>query len=115
MENAFIMGGKSAAGLLIAIAIGVWATFALDVYSTLNSSPQTTEVFIEGREDSLFHWVNIGAAVAIGGGLIASVISWKIWPLLSTVAIAAMMHGFYNHAKKRGLQKSTMNLGAATG
>jgi hypothetical protein len=32
-------------GATAAILIGVYATFALDVFSTLNSSPQTTEIF----------------------------------------------------------------------
>lgn len=94
---------EHASGSIVAILIGVWATFALDVYSTLNSSPQTTELFAKDREDSLMHWVSIGALVAVGGGFIASVVSWKAWPLVATVGVAAMMHFFYTHAKNRGM------------
>lgn len=93
-------------GSLAAILIGVWATFALDVFSTLNSSPQTTELFAGERKDSLMHWVTIGSGVAVGGGLAASVVSKKPWPFVATVLVAAMMYGFYLHACKRGQGKA---------
>lgn len=89
-------------GTTAAVLIGVWATFALDVFSTLNSSPQTTELFAGDREDSLMHWVVIGDAVAIGGGLAASVLSRKPWPLIAAVGVALMMHLLYRHAVIRG-------------
>ena len=92
-------------GSLVAILIGVWATFALDVYSTLNSSPQTTELFAKDRQESLMHWVTIGGAVGIGGGAIATVLSRKPWPLLATIAVAVGMHYCYKHAVKRGIDK----------
>ena len=89
-------------GSIVAILIGVWATFALDVYSTLNSSPQTTELFAKDRETSLMHWVMIGSAVAVGGGLIATVTSKKPWPLIATLIVAVGMHWTYRHAVSRG-------------
>lgn len=89
-------------GTQIAILIGVWATFALDVFSTLNSSPQTTELFAKDREDSLMHWVVIGSAVAVGGGLIATLVSKKAWPLVATATVAGGMHYTYRHAVSRG-------------
>lgn len=112
MDTAF------AKGSLIAILIGVWATFALDVFSTLNSSPQTTELFAKDREDSLMHWVVIGDAVALGGGFIASAVSWKIWPFVSTLIVAGAMHLFYRHAVSRGQNTAiagAMNLAATVG
>lgn len=105
---------KGVGGSLVAILIGVWATFALDVYSTLNSSPQTTEIFAKDREDSLMHWVFIGAAVAVGGGFIASIVSWKLWPLLATGGVALMMHLFYVHAKNRGLNTHVPEMALGT-
>lgn len=90
-------GGSVAAALL-----GIWATFALDVYSTLNSSPQTTELFAGDREDSLMHWVYIGAGVAVGGGAVATIKSRNPWPLIATIAVAAGMFYAYKHAVKRG-------------
>jgi hypothetical protein len=94
--------GDPLSGSEIAILIGVYATFALDVFSTLNSSPQTTELFSRDREDSLMHWVAVGDAVAVGGGLVAALVSKKIWPLVAAVLVAAGMHLAYRHAVARG-------------
>ena len=93
-----------------AILVGVWATFALDVFSTLNSSPQTTEINASKRADTLMKWVWIGFAVAVGGGVAATVVSRKPWPLISTLAVAGGMVALYLHAKKSGLR----NGGAST-
>ena len=89
-------------GSMVAVLIGVWATFALDVFSTLNSSPQTTELFAGDRKDSLMHWVLIGSGVAIGGGAIATVIAKRPWPLIATVLVAGGMYYAYAHAVSRG-------------
>lgn len=89
-------------GATSAILIGVWGTFALDVFSTLNSSPQTTELFANDRESSLMHWVLIGSAVAIGGGGAGSLISGSGWPLLAATVVAGGMYLTYVHAVKRG-------------
>ncbi len=96
------MNGDPLSGSEIAILIGVYATFALDVFSTLNSSPQTTELFSRDREGSLMHWVYVGDAVAVGGGLAAAVISHKVWPLLAAALVALGMHFAYRHAVGRG-------------
>ena len=40
-------------GATWAILLGVWATFSLDVYSALNSSPQTTEINAATRAEVL--------------------------------------------------------------
>jgi hypothetical protein len=93
---------ENAGGSLVAILIGVWATFALDVFSTLNSSPQTTELFAGDRADSLMYWVTIGSATAVGGGAAASVISRRPWPLVATLLVAVFMFLLYRHAVKRG-------------
>lgn len=97
-------------GLTIAVLIGVWATFALDVFSTLNSSPQTTEINASRRADTLMKWVYIGDVVAVGGGAIATVVSRKPWPLIATAIVAGGLTFLYMHAKKSGLA----NGGAST-
>lgn len=88
-----------------AILIGVWATFALDVFSTLNSSPQTTEIFADDRKDSLMHWVKIGDATAIVGGLAGTMVAKSPWPLIGAGAVCIMMHLMYIHAVHRGAGK----------
>lgn len=85
-----------------AILLGVWATFALDVFSTLNSSPQTTELFARDREASLMHWVMIGDGVALAGGAAGSFFSKSLWPLFGAIGVVVMMHGFYKLAVHRG-------------
>jgi hypothetical protein len=89
-------------GATTAVLIGVWATFALDVFSTLNSSPQTTELFAGDRESSLMHWVLVGDAVAIGGGLAGTIVSGRAWPLVAATLVAVGMHYTYRHALSRG-------------
>jgi hypothetical protein len=93
-------------GSVWAVLLGVYATFALDVFSTLNSSPQTTELWASERKNSLLHWVYIGDAVAISGGAAASIISKKPAPIIGSFFVAIMMHIFYLHAVKRGLNHS---------
>jgi membrane protein YqaA with SNARE-associated domain len=93
-------------GSITAILIGVWATFALDVFSTLNSSPQTTELFAKDRQDSLMHWVIIGSGVAIAGGGVATMLSGKPWPLIATVIVAGGMYYSYVHAISRGANQA---------
>jgi hypothetical protein len=91
-------------GTSAAILLGVWMTFALDVFGTMNSSPQTTEINASRRADTLMKWVYLGDAVAIGGGAIASVMSKKAWPILGTAAVCTMMTLFYVYAKNNGIK-----------
>lgn len=93
-------------GTSVAILVGVWATFALDVFSTLNSSPQTTELNAGARTPSLMYWVGIGAVVAVGGGVLAFAVSRRVWPLLATSAVAGGMYLLYVHASRRGLDRA---------
>ena len=87
-----------------AILVAVYATFALDVFSTFTSSPQTTELNAAARADTLMKWVKIGTLVAVAGGAIGSYTSRSAWPLISTGVVAASMFYVYNHAKKAGLE-----------
>lgn len=89
-------------GTDVAILLGVYGTFALDVFSTLNSSPQTTELFAKDREDSLMHWVYIGAGVAVLGGCAGSYFTENLWPAAAAVFVAGGMYLAYAHALQRG-------------
>ncbi len=110
-----MVGRGDGNGATTAILIGVWATFALDVFSTLNSSPQTTELFAGDREETLLHWVLIGDAFAIGGGLAGTLYAKEPWPLFSALAITIMMHLLYKHAVKRGTGKAAPGKGTQQG
>jgi alcohol dehydrogenase class IV len=87
-----------------AILLAVYATFALDVFSTFTSSPQTTEINAAARADTLMKWVKIGVVVAIGGGAVGSYASKSMLPLVSTVVVAGSMWWLYEHAKTAGLE-----------
>lgn len=89
-------------GTEVALLLGVYGTFALDVFSTLNSSPQTTELFAGDREDSLMHWVMIGDATAIAGGVAGSIFTQNLAPLFAALVVAGGMHYAYHHAVQRG-------------
>lgn len=86
-----------------AILIGVWATFALDVYGSLNSSPQTTEINATARADSLMKWVYIADVVALSGGAIGSYLGKSAIPVIATGGVVLGMHLLYTHAKRAGL------------
>ena len=92
------MNGKE-----LSILLGVWATFALDVYSAFNSSPQTTEINAKTRADTLLKWVYIGDGVALAGGILGTYVSKNPAPLLATTLVVVSMHMLYLHAKKAGL------------
>lgn len=87
-----------------AIILGVYATFALDCYSTFCSSPQTTELNAKARSETLMKWVMIGGAVAVSGGLIATAVGKSPWPLVGAGSISVLMFVMYSHAKKVGLE-----------
>lgn len=93
-------------GKVWAILLAVWATFALDVYSSLNSSPQTTEINAQARADTLMKWVRIGDLVAVVGGALGSYISKSVVPLVGAGGVALGMHLLYVHAKNSGLASS---------
>ena len=86
-----------------AILLAVYATFALDVFSTFTSSPQTTEINATARADTLMKWVKIGAVVAVGGGAVGSYIDKSALPVVATSSVAVAMVLLYVHAKNKGL------------
>lgn len=88
-----------------AILVAVYATFALDVFSTFTSSPQTTELNAAARADTLMKWVKIGLLVSVGGGAIGSWTSRSPWPLVATGTVAVLMFYMYDHAKRVGLEQ----------
>lgn len=90
-----------------AIAFGVAYLGVKDIFSTDNSSPQTTELNAKKRAPTLMKWVNIAAAESVGlvGCLaLASPRGSRHWPILGGIAGLAVTYGMYVHAKQCGLK-----------
>lgn len=85
-----------------AALFGIYATLAMDIASATNSSPQTTELFADERSGTLWKWVKIGGAVAIGFGVVGSILTRSIWPLLGVGSVAAVMWIMYKNALMSG-------------
>lgn len=93
-------------GPAAALAFGVYADLAFNLYSAMNSSPQTTELFADDRADTLWKYVKIADGAAIGFGLLGVWLgggSW--WPLAGALVVVVMMHLMYRHALKCGTGK----------
>lgn len=93
-------GNRIAAATLVF----VMATFAADMYSVLNSSPQTTEINAAARAETLMKWVYVADAVSLGGGLLAWWITGKPAAFLGVLVVVVGMHMLYVHAKRAGLE-----------
>jgi hypothetical protein len=100
---------KETSRVELAILIAVWLTFALDIFSTFTSSPQTTELNAGSRTPTLMKWVSIGAIVAVAGGVGGSIVSRKIWPVLITAGASLGMFLLYKHASQSGLESKQDN------
>lgn len=93
-------------GATAAALLGIYATLALDSYSAFCSSPQTTEINIHRREESLMYWVAWGGSFAVGAGLAASLISKNPAPLVGAATVSAIFWLLYKHAAKRGKERA---------
>lgn len=87
-----------------AILAGVYATLSLDLFSTLTSSPQTTEINAESRAPTLMKWVKLAVVVAFAAGLAGSSIEGNPIPFVASASVALLMYGLYVHAKNTGLR-----------
>lgn len=85
-----------------ALALGIYSTLALDLFGSVTSSPQTTELFARDREGTLLKYVYIADAggLAIGAG--ASLIDGTPWPFLGALMVTIPMHCLYKHAARVG-------------
>jgi hypothetical protein len=93
-------------GIGFAGLFGIYADLAMNIASATNSSPQTTELFANGRRKTLWKWVKIGGGVALGYGLFASVVSGTIVPLLAVGSVILSMGIMYHFALKWGTENN---------
>ena len=93
-------------GTTAAVLVGVYATLAMDAYSAFCSSPQTTEINIDRREESLMYWVKVGTIYGIVAGIIASILAKSVWPAIGAGSMVLLFWYLYNHAAKRGKERA---------
>jgi hypothetical protein len=85
-----------------AIVIGVYATLMLDLFGSVTSSPQTTELFARDRKKTLMKYVYMADVGGIAIGTIMSFVDDSPYPLIGAAAIAFPMHCLYVHAARVG-------------
>jgi len=89
-------------GVTAALAFGVYADLAFNLFSAMNSSPQTTELFAEDRAETLWKYVKVADAAALAFGVFGSLLDKSWWPLIGAVVVVGVMHAMYAHALKAG-------------
>jgi uncharacterized membrane protein len=95
-------------GIVSAAALfGIYAALIFDIFSSLTSSPQTTELFAHDRANTLWHWVRIGALVSlvfVGFGAWLAHKEGKDYraPILGGLVALGLMWMMYSHALKKG-------------
>ena len=92
-------------GVTSALAFGVYADLAFNLFSAMNSSPQTTELFAGDRADTLWKYVKIADLAALTFGVFGSLLDRSWWPLIGAVVVVAVMHAMYAHALQAGKDK----------
>jgi hypothetical protein len=94
-----------------AALIGIYAALVFDVFSSTNSSPQTTELFARDRAGTLWKWIRIGAVVSIAFIALAVFTEYGskredksayLAPVVGGVAALAIMWAMYSHALTEG-------------
>lgn len=89
-----------------AIGIAVYAALIFDIISEACSSPQTAEINIGTREETLMKWVYVGmliGAAFILVGIAASPEGKKKEPIIGGGLAMVIVWAQYTHAKASGL------------
>jgi hypothetical protein len=99
------LAGVSWIGPGAALLVGVYADLAFNLFSAMNSSPQTTELFADDRAETLWKYVKIADAAAVGFGLLGTLLDGTWWPLAGALLVVGIMHWMYRHALSAGTGK----------
>lgn len=99
---AIALGGGGGNGVAFIVSFGVVA----EIVAMACSSPQTAEINIRKRGDTLMKWVHIGQAVSLALILIAAAIDRAHAGAILAGGLSAMVtiELLYMHAKKAGLE-----------
>lgn len=89
------------------VAFLVSAGIVFEIIAFACSSPQTAEINIKTRGDTLMKWVHLGEGLGAGFVVLAAVIDKKHrGAILAGGAFAlASSEAFYRHAAKSGMEK----------
>ena len=91
-----------------ALSFAVYAGLAYEMFSSVTSSPQTTELNAAARAATLWKWVRLAelqlAGYTVLGAVIAKDAGFEVWPILLGGGLAgALLWAQYRHALKSGL------------
>jgi hypothetical protein len=101
------MAGNSTKAALGGVLILTAADAAFNAYGALNSSPWTVENVAgdKAKAQTSVKYVYIAGAVNTGIGILASLITGELWPLIGTTIIVIFMTMVYANARKNGVAK----------
>lgn len=96
--------GNASARAVSALLFMTSAMTTLDAYSTLNSSPWTSENFGADPEKakSCREYVRHAVVVSVGYSVVAGAIAESWWPVIGSVVSNAYLVWLYERALKRG-------------
>lgn len=92
---------------------GIFSALMFDIVSEACSSPQTAEINIEAREETLMKWVYIGLAIGVAYGVMGAALSPKgeRWAAPLGIGVAAVIiYAQYAHARSSGLANADQGL-----
>jgi hypothetical protein len=94
--------GLAAGGL--ALLVGVYADLAFNLFSAMNSSPQTTELFAGERAETLWKYVRIADIAAVAFGLLGWALTGfrNLGPIVGALLVVGIIHAMYAHALAAG-------------
>lgn len=92
-----------------AAMLGIAYLGVKDIFSTDNSSPQTTEINAKHRVATLMKWVNIAAVECFGLIFVLTAAAprgHKRWPIFGGLLGLVVTYGMYVYAKACGVQSN---------
>lgn len=92
-----------------AAMLGIAYLGVKDIFSTDNSSPQTTEINAKHRVATLMKWVNIATVESVGLVFVlmsAAPRGHKKWPVIGGLLGLVVTYSMYLYAKMCGTQSS---------
>lgn len=109
-------------GGLAAALFGIYADLVFNLFSAMNSSPQTTELFAAERSSTLWKYVKVADVAALAFGFVGAALTYSsantrklaVWPLIGAVITIILMHAMYLHALKAGTNEAKKTWSAAT-